>query len=90
MITVINNEQNQQFLAPVEDETAYMEYRLKDGIIYLMHTDVPDRLSGRGIGTALATYAFNYARENGLKVKVYCPFVLTYLKRHPELANIVA
>jgi len=32
----------------------------------------------------LAVYAFKYAKENNLPVIVYCPFVKTYLKGHPE------
>jgi predicted GNAT family acetyltransferase len=88
-ITIINNEKQQQFQAPVDGETAYMEYRLKDDMIVLMHTDVPERLSGKGIATSLAAFAFHYAKEKGLRVKVYCPFVQTYLKRHPEYGDIL-
>jgi uncharacterized protein len=88
-IKIVNNERQEQFQASVDGETAYMEYRFKDGMIVLMHTDVPDRLSGKGIATSLAAFAFNYAKEKGLKVKVYCPFVQTYVKRHPEFGDIL-
>jgi predicted GNAT family acetyltransferase len=55
----------------------------------LMHTEVPEKLGGHGIGTALAEYALQYARKNNLPVKVYCPFVLTYLKRHPGYQDLI-
>jgi uncharacterized protein len=84
---VINNEQRQQFQTTIEGETAFMEYRMHNGAIVFMHTEVPDKLSGKGIGSSLAAYAFNYAQQKGLPVKVYCPFVLTWLKRHPERAG---
>jgi uncharacterized protein len=86
---VTNNEQRQQFQILIDGEIAYLEYRLHDGMIVLMHTDVPEQFGGRGIGSALAAAAFDYARAHHLKVKVYCPFVLTYLKRHPELSALV-
>ena len=86
---VINNQQRQQFQLPVGNEIAFLEYRLHEGAIVLMHTEVPDSLGGRGLGTALAAAAFDYARTNQLKVKVYCPFVKKYLDRHPELAPLV-
>lgn len=86
---VINNEQQQQFQLHIDGEIAFMEYRFHDGIIVLMHTEVPDKLGGRGVATALAAAAFDYARKHQLKVKVYCPFVLSYLKRHPELNDMV-
>jgi predicted GNAT family acetyltransferase len=89
-INIVNNERQEQFQAAVAGEIAYMEYRLKDDMIVLMHTDVPEQLSGKGIATSLAAFAFRYAKENGLSVKVYCPFVLTYVKRHPELAGQLA
>ena len=89
-INIINNERQEQFQAAVDGEIAYMEYRLKDDMIVLMHTDVPEQLSGKGIATSLAAFAFKYAKENGLRVKVYCPFVLTYVKRHPELTGQLA
>ena len=88
-LNIINNEQRQQFQLEVEGELASLEYRLYEGMIMLMHTEVPAALGGRGIGSALAEYALNYARANHLPVKVYCPFVATYVKRHPEYHDII-
>ena len=50
-----------------------------------MHTEVPESMSGRGIASALAEYAFKFAKEHQKPVMVYCPFVGSYLKKHPEL-----
>jgi predicted GNAT family acetyltransferase len=86
---VINNTQRQQFQLLLGNDLAFLEYRLHDGAIVLMHTEVPETLGGKGIGTALAAASFDYAVKNQLKVKVYCPFVKKYLDRHPELAPIV-
>jgi uncharacterized protein len=87
---VFNNRERQQFQVLKDGELASLEYRLHDGRIVLMHTEVPVNLGGHGIGTALAEYAFKYARANKLPVKVYCPFVQAYLKRHPEYQELVA
>ena len=88
-LNIINNEQRQQFQLEIEGELASLEYRLHDGQIVLMHTEVPAALGGRGIGTALAEYALKHAKAHDLPVKVYCPFVAAYLKRHPEYQDIV-
>jgi len=61
-----------------------LEYRFYKTGIALMHTLVPPPLEGRGIASALAKYAFDYAKEHTMRVKVYCPFVAAFLKRHPE------
>jgi predicted GNAT family acetyltransferase len=89
-LTIFNNGERQQFQAKTDGEIASLEYRLSEGKIVLMHTEVPESLGGRGIGSALVQYALDYARANGLPVKVYCPFVADYLKRHPEQKDIVA
>lgn len=85
--TIINNQERQQFQTTIDGETAYLEYRLHDGMLVLMHTEVPEKLGGKGVATALAAYGFGYAKEKSLPVKIYCPFVLTYAKRHPELSG---
>ena len=83
-ILITNNEKEQQFQVRVDGEMAYLEYRFYKGDIALMHTEVPDGLGGRGIASALAEYAFRYARDHKMPVMVYCPFVGGYLKKHPE------
>ena len=88
-LSVFNNQQRQQFQITIDGEIAFLEYRLNEDMIVLMHTEVPERFGGRGIGSALATAAFDYAKTHHLKVKVYCPFVTTYLRRHPELDSLV-
>jgi len=88
-LTIINNEQQQQFQVRVEGELAYLEYRLSKGDIFLMHTEVPEKLGGRGIASALAEHAFKYAREHKIPVMVYCPFVASWLKRHPEQRDVL-
>ena len=56
-LNVFNNEQRQQFQVQLEGELASLEYRMHEGMIVLMHTEVPEALGGRGIGSALAGYA---------------------------------
>jgi predicted GNAT family acetyltransferase len=89
MDPIVNNEQQQQFQVRVDGELAYLEYRLYKGDIALMHTEVPDKLSGRGIASALAEYALKYAREHKIPVMVYCPFVASYLKKHLEYRDVL-
>jgi hypothetical protein len=87
--TITNNKERQQFQMALDGEIASLEYRLNDGVLVLMHTEVPDKLGGHGIASALAEYAFNYARAAGLPVKIYCPFVLAWVKKHPQQQDIV-
>jgi hypothetical protein len=88
-IIILNNEEAQQFQVRIAGELAFLEYRYYKEDIALMHTQVPDILSGRGIASALAEYALNYARDHQIPVMVYCPFVAGYLKKHPEYEVLV-
>ena len=88
-IVILNNEKEQQFQVRIDGEMAFLEYRFYKGDLALMHTEVPDKLSGRGIASTLAEYAFKYARDHKMPVMVYCPFVAGYLKKHPEHEELV-
>jgi uncharacterized protein len=83
-IQVSNNLKRSQFEVIEEGETAFLQYRFHEGAIWLMHTEVPKKLEGRGIASALAHFGLEWAKENKMKAKVLCPFVAVYLKRHPE------
>ncbi|WP_225975459.1 GNAT family N-acetyltransferase [Panacibacter ginsenosidivorans] len=88
-IIVTNNETMQQFEVSMDNELAFLQYRFYKDDIALMHTDVPDTLGGKGIASALAVHALEWAKEHQKKIIVYCPFVASYLKKHPEYDYLV-
>jgi predicted GNAT family acetyltransferase len=67
---------------------AFSEYSRGDGVLTIMHTEVPKALEGRGIGSALIRGVLDTARAQGLKVKPLCPFAKSYVERHPEYADL--
>lgn len=81
---VINNEKEQQLEVYAEDNKAVLVYRFYKDSIAFMHTDVPDALEGKGIGSTLAKAAFAYADSLKKPVLVYCPFVASWLQKHEE------
>jgi len=80
-----NNVQKMQFEYHQDGHIARMEYRFYKKNIAMMHTVVPETLKGKGIASALAKYAFSFAKAQRKKVMVYCPFVASYVKKHPEV-----
>lgn len=83
-IKIINNTSEGRFETEVEGELAHLDYKFYKGDLVLIHTFAPPAARGKGISSALAKFALNYAIENKLKVIVYCPFVKAYLEKHPE------
>ena len=86
---MINDEERMRFEIALGEEFAFIEYRWHDGNIVLMHTEVPESMRGKGIAQKLAKEAFEYIRDHNLQAVVYCPFLLSYLKRHPEYSDMV-
>ena len=86
---VTNNTSQQQFEVHEGGELAVLQYRFHEGVIWLMHTEVPAKLEGKGIASVLARFALEWVRENHMKAKVVCPFVVVFLKRHPEYLDVV-
>ena len=80
---ITNNTVNQQFEVRRGDHLGYMVYRERDGVLYLMHTEVPEPLAGQGIGGALVQYALAYAHSKRLTYAAYCSFAKGYLEKHP-------
>jgi predicted GNAT family acetyltransferase len=79
-----------QFQARIGDEiVGYLAYRRRPGRIALIHTEVDPAFEGRGVGSALARSALDAARSDGLRVRVGCPFVTVWLRRHREYDDVV-
>jgi NAD+ kinase len=67
-----------------------LHYRRHGDRIELMHTEVEQTFSGRGLAGRLASAALDDARSRATPVVVSCPFVIGYLDRHPEYADLLA
>lgn len=86
-----NNKKLFRFEREFEDgKIALLEYRWKKGDMLLMRTYVPVEHREKGIGAGLVKSALDYAREQGLKVQIFCPFVELYLKKHEEYMDLLS
>lgn len=86
---IVDNTAEHRFEINLAGETAFAEYQLVQGGIILPHTVVPEAFEGKGIGSRLARYAMAYARDRGLKIIPLCPFMASYIQRHPETHDLV-
>lgn len=71
------------------DEIAAAYYRLKSDRLVLTHTIVPERFSGRGIGSRLARGAFDKICANGREVIRVCPFTTAFYACDLEYSDMV-
>jgi len=64
-------------------------YRLTPGHVVLLHTEVLPSVEGKGLGARLVAGALDDIRARGLHVVPFCPFVRSYIRRHPVYADLV-
>lgn len=86
---VRDNKDRSRFELDVGSDVAFANYRLTPTAV-ITHTETPHALRGRGIGSELVKGALELIRRDGKKVIAGCGFVVDYLERHPEDADLVA
>ena len=86
--TVRENADLHRFELDADGHVAFSNYKRGDGLLTILHTEVPKALEGRGIGSTLIRGVLDAVRAEGLKVNPVCPFAKAYVERHPEYADL--
>lgn len=89
-IPLIKNEADKQFEMTVDGYKAFIQYQELTDRIALVHTEVPEELSGRGIGTALVEKTLEQIKTTGKPLMPYCPFIFAYIKNHAKWKGMVS
>lgn len=89
-IALADNAAGERYEIRVDDEPAgFLQYRLRPGSIELEHTEIDEEFEGRGLGSRLISFALDDARDRGLTVLPFCPFVNDYIRRHRQYVALV-
>ena len=67
----------------------FLQYETMRGARALIHTEIDERFAGRGLGAFLVRAVLTTLRDDQVPVLPYCPFVRSYLQRHPEFVDLV-
>jgi predicted GNAT family acetyltransferase len=90
-VTVQDHRAEARYEARVGSELAGIaDYRLGDGVITFVHTEVPPEFSGQGIAQTLARHALDDARERDLSVVPSCSFIRSFIDKNPEYSDLVS
>jgi predicted GNAT family acetyltransferase len=90
MPEVMENPAMSRFEMVSGDVVAFVEYRRERDRIVLTHTEVPEALSGQGVGSKLVRGTLEALRNGGSKIEPRCEFVAAYIERHPEYRDLLA
>jgi predicted GNAT family acetyltransferase len=88
MAAVRDNKAQNRFELDVDGDVAFANYRLTPSAVIINHTETPRALRGRGIASELVRGALELIRADGRKVIAGCGFVVDYLRRNPEFADL--
>ncbi|MFL6144394.1 MAG: GNAT family N-acetyltransferase [Labedaea sp.] len=90
-VTVRDEPARNRYLALLGDEVAgHLDYRPGEHERVFRHTVVQDGFQGKGVGSALTRAALDDLRAKGLRVRPLCPFVASWISRHPGYLELVA
>ena len=89
-VTVTDAADRRRFEAHADGKLiGFADYENTGDAIVLPHVEVLPAFEGRGIGGELTRAALDDARRRGLPVVPLCPFVRSWIVRHPDYADLV-
>lgn len=89
-IEVRNDPDNHRYVLELDGEPAGMAvYHVRGGRQYFVHTEVNPGHEGEGLGSVLAQRALDDVRSRGERIVPLCPFITSWLTRHPDYQNLI-
>ena len=84
-----NPEQNRYEAYVGSALAGFATYHSQPGLVTILHTEIEPKYEGLGIGSELVRRMLDDIRGEGTRVLPVCPFVLAFLQRHPQYADLV-
>jgi predicted GNAT family acetyltransferase len=88
-LPLVVNEAQRRFELDIYGHLAVIVFSKHADVITLEHTEVEPELEGKGAATAIIEKTLDYIEQHGFRLVPLCPFVVAYLKRHPEWKRIL-
>ena len=87
---VIHEKENERFVIYLDGKEVYVEYTLEDKEINLYHTYTHPALRGKGLAAHVVRAAFEFAKENNLKVIPTCSYVQAFVSKKSEYKELIS
>lgn len=84
-VQVDHDLEGQEFNVVLGQDQAELTYaKPEEKVIDFQHTFVPEQYRNNGVGDQLIQAGLKYAQQQQFRVIASCPFVASYIRRHPE------
>lgn len=84
MDVVFNEAESRYELKSAEDLVGFADVVERDGVMEFPHVFVEPRFRNQGLAELLVREALADVRTRGLEIVPQCPYVVAYVRRHPE------
>ncbi len=81
-------EENKYVVDLGDNKEAYLTYRVHDGALHILHTEVPAELRGGGYGKILMEAALTKIEEDYSRVVPLCSYARIYMMRNKQWAHL--
>lgn len=87
-LQVIQNFEENRFETWIDNNLSKLDY-IQDGKNFVItHVGVHPDLRGHGVAGKLVEVSLAYAKEKDLRVVPMCSYAASYIRRHPEYADL--
>jgi predicted GNAT family acetyltransferase len=87
---VIDNPDKSRYELHVGDDVAgIVAYRIRGQAVDLLHTEVSPGFQGGGLASKLAQASLDDARARHMAVLPTCPYIRSWIRKHPDYADLV-
>jgi uncharacterized protein len=88
-VAVVDNRERSRYEITVDGVVAgFAAYVRKPDHVNFTHTEIGSEYGGQGLGGTLVAGALADVRASGGKLVATCPFVKSYLDKHPEYQDL--
>lgn len=88
-VSIVDETEEERFVYREDGHEAQLVYETDEGQgagprLFLLHTEVPEALGGRGIGGQLVRAVVERATRTSETIVPWCPYARKWLKDHPD------
>ena len=80
-LDIVHEKENRRFTLDINGELAKVAYNIRDGKMYLNHSEVPYNLRGQGIGKVLVEKTFEQLTKEGYTAVAICSYIRAIAQR---------
>lgn len=88
-LNLIHEKEHQRFTLDINGAFEKVHYSLRDNLMYLNHSEVPNKLRGQGIGKVLVAKTFEKLTDERYKAVTVCSYIRAIKNRSDRWNTII-